>query len=89
MVEIPALQTYEFRFLNDEGDVGTLVLLQQFRTFIVANSTFSWWAAWLAEGQGSRGSAEESKTVIAPSRWFGPAATQKYEDIYEPNWIRI
>lgn len=80
MAEIPALQTNEFRFLNDEGDVGTLALLQQFRTFVLANSTFSWWAAWLAEGP---------KTVIAPSRWFGPAATQRYEDIYEPDWIRI
>jgi hypothetical protein len=81
MSELPALQTNEFRFLNDEGDVGTLVLLQQFHTFVLANSTFSWWAAWLAEGP--------NKTVFAPARWFGPAATQRYEDIYEPDWIRI
>jgi hypothetical protein len=80
MSEIPALQTNEFRFLNDESDIGTLAILQEFRTFVLANSTFSWWAAWLAEGP---------KTVVVPARWFGPAAKQGYEDIYEADWIRV
>ena len=66
--------------LDDENDVNTLALLQQFEYFIIANSTFSWWAAWLSEN---------TKKVIAPSKWFGPAGPKNYKDIYMPSWELI
>jgi len=47
------------------------------RRHIIANSTFSWWGAWLAD----------SEQVIAPSIWFGPAAAHlETRDIYCQNW---
>lgn len=66
--------------LNETSEITTLGLLQQFSYFIIANSTFSWWAAWLSNNP---------KKVIAPSKWFGPTGPQNYQDIYMPGWILI
>lgn len=48
---------------------------------IIANSSFSWWGAWL--------NSSESKRIIAPSSWFGPSLVNDTSDIYCENWIKI
>ena len=63
----------------EESDINTFALLQQFKHFIMSNSTFIWWCVYLAD----------AKNVIVPAKWFGPAGPQLYEDIYEPNWVRM
>ena len=44
---------------NDYKDTGHLYLMTKCKKHIIANSSFSWWGAWLAS----------SKFVIGPKKW--------------------
>lgn len=50
------------------------------RHFIIANSTYSWMAAWLGE--------HPDKTVIAPEKWFMPECGNDDSDIIPKSWIK-
>lgn len=49
-------------FIEGEEDFMDLFLMSRCNNNIIANSSFSWWAAWL--------NPRRERTVIAPSKWF-------------------
>jgi hypothetical protein len=55
-------------------------LMSHGRRFIISNSTFAWWAAWL--------SRTPDKTVIAPSQWFRDRALDA-TDLCPSDWVRL
>jgi hypothetical protein len=54
-----------------------LFLMKHCRHHILANSSFSWWGAWLDPAPG--------KVVIAPAQWFQGTGTP-ISDIIPPTW---
>jgi Glycosyl transferase family 11/Glycosyl transferases group 1 len=76
---IPEVFSNPHIIIDNESDIDTFYLLQQFQHFIMSNSTFIWWCVYLADAQ----------NVFAPSKWFGPHGPQPFHDIFESNWNLI
>jgi hypothetical protein len=55
-------------------------LMARCRHHIIANSSFSWWGAWLAAAPG--------KIVVAPRRWFNVDSIDT-RDLVPDDWVRL
>ncbi len=58
-----------------------LALLARCDHLIIANSTFSWWAAWFQEPRAG--------VVVAPRRWYHPGTFDNDEQDHGPDWILL
>lgn len=58
-------------------------LMAACRHHIIANSTFSWWAAWVGK--------HEDGFTVAPRQWFSEQkqSTTDIRDLFPPRWITL
>ncbi|MFA6226873.1 MAG: alpha-1,2-fucosyltransferase [Candidatus Paceibacterota bacterium] len=63
-----------------EKDEEEIILMSLCKHNIIANSSFSWWGAWLNQNPG--------KIVIAPKKWNN-RYQKEYKDLLPPDWIKI
>jgi hypothetical protein len=56
---------FKKRIIVENNELESLRIMSMCQKHIIANSTFSWWGAYLSN----------SDNVILPAKWFGPAIT--------------
>ena len=63
---------------SPDGPAAEMLAISHAAAVVIANSTFSWWGAWMAA---------KATPVIAPDPWFtsGPAV----EGLIPPEWTRV
>lgn len=76
-------ETEDIYFISDfigrcYEDWIDLMMMSKCKHAIIANSSFSWWGAWLIENK--------DKIVIAPEKWLN---RKQDFDICEPDWIKM
>jgi hypothetical protein len=68
-------------YIEGEKNIVDMYIMSLCKHNIIANSSFSWWGAWLNNNK--------NKKVIAPVNWFGPQANIYTGDIIPKKWMII
>ena len=70
------------RVSNEFADWEQLLLMSNCKHHIIANSSFSWWGAYIGFKKNN-----QNKIICYPSLWF--THNENTDDLFPPKWIRI
>ena len=73
------IDSENFEIIEIGDDAVELCIMANCPIHIIANSSFSWWGAWLSNSQ----------AVIAPKEWFAEQGPKDWSTVYEPHWIVV
>jgi len=65
-------------YIDGNNQFEDMKLMYSCKHFIIANSSYSWWAQHLCDNK--------NKIVVAPSKWM---KNEQHKDIYEEGWTLI
>jgi hypothetical protein len=68
------------KFLHNKDPLIDIWLMSMCKKNVIANSSFSWWAAWLNNNK--------DKKIVCPKKWFGPKSPSD-KDILDNDWIKL
>lgn len=71
----------QFMFSEGKNPAEDLSLMISCENNIIANSSFSWWGAYLNKNK--------DKKIIYPKTWFGPNLLHDTKDLIPEGWIKI
>jgi hypothetical protein len=75
------LSGFNFNFVDLENPYHSMYLMSKCENNIIANSSFSWWSAWL--------NGNPNKKIVGPKSWFGPEMNKDTSQILPPGWMSI
>ncbi len=78
-LDLPA----ETRFVSEHTRTALqdLILMSRCSHHITANSSFSWWGAWL--------NPSKEKVVVTPREWFRPESGLDTRDLRPADWLQV
>lgn len=72
---------FSYTLMNKNSSDLDLFLMSHCKNFIIANSTFSWWAAIISKNK--------NKITITPRKWFKNEYDNKNNKLILDQWIKI